>query len=752
MPLQLPNLDDRDFEQLLAETQRRIPVHTPEWTNFGLDSDPGITIVQLFAFLTENLLYRANRIPERNRLKFLQLLDQPLKPATPANGLITVNNERGPLKPLPFNQGVVVSAGSVDFLTRDPVTVLPIEAQIYYKRKILPTDPEYATYEARYEAIRVAELIEETGISTGAPAVADVKLDFYETTQLPLPTPGNPNPIVNLETDPIDRAVYIALLAPKNVAPADVRKEIANQILSIGVVPALDGEIPPLPPRSTSTRRESARNLIYEIADTAGQTEPPVARYARLDLLQQPDVLTAIGIVQVKLPDLNGLEIWSFSEPLDEGTGDFPPKLEDDQVLARLVTWIRLRLPTIEEAGPSQTSSENGSRLTWVGINSSRVTQAVPIFNELLGQGSGEPDQAFQLANTPVISASIQVVVEDENGNGHLWRLTDDLLAARPDDEIFTLDPGSGLISFGDGLRGSRPQLGRRILTSYQYGGGLQGNVGIGAINASQDVRLQGGYRISNPIPTSGGALGESVAESERNIPRILQHRDRVVTVQDFEDVVKRTPGVDVGRVDVLPLFLPSRPDKDASGVVTVMPIPKFDPIRPLWPTPDRLFLRRICDHLEPRRLVTTEIYVRGPTYVPVYISVGIQVRAGHFPDVVRQTIKKRLRGYLSALPLGGPEGKGWPLNKRLVRKDLEAVVTRVPGVDFVNSLQLGLKTPQDGPEYYDLVGLELPMLVGLSVREGEAEPIDAVFAPTPPDIDPTSAKLVPVPVIRAKC
>ena len=74
MPLTLPVLDDRNYEQLLNEAKQRIPVHTPEWTNFNVESDPGITMVQLFAFLTDSLLYRANRIPERNRLKFLQLL------------------------------------------------------------------------------------------------------------------------------------------------------------------------------------------------------------------------------------------------------------------------------------------------------------------------------------------------------------------------------------------------------------------------------------------------------------------------------------------------------------------------------------------------------------------------------------------------------------------------------------------------------------------------------------------------------
>src|SRR5207302_5390410 len=102
MPLQLPVLDDRTFEQLLEEAKRRIPVHTPEWTNFGMESDPGLTIVQLFAFLTDNLLYRANRIPERNQLKFLQLLGVSLRPAAPADGLITISNERGPVEALPL--------------------------------------------------------------------------------------------------------------------------------------------------------------------------------------------------------------------------------------------------------------------------------------------------------------------------------------------------------------------------------------------------------------------------------------------------------------------------------------------------------------------------------------------------------------------------------------------------------------------------------------------------------------------------
>ena len=61
MPLPDIQLDDRRFEELFKDAQRRIPRYTPEWTDLN-DSDPGITLVQLFAWLAEMLLYRLNRV------------------------------------------------------------------------------------------------------------------------------------------------------------------------------------------------------------------------------------------------------------------------------------------------------------------------------------------------------------------------------------------------------------------------------------------------------------------------------------------------------------------------------------------------------------------------------------------------------------------------------------------------------------------------------------------------------------------
>ena len=74
MPIKLPNLDDRTFADLVQEAQALIPVYAPEWTNHN-ESDPGITLTELFAYLSEILMYRLNRVTDANVSAFLKLID-----------------------------------------------------------------------------------------------------------------------------------------------------------------------------------------------------------------------------------------------------------------------------------------------------------------------------------------------------------------------------------------------------------------------------------------------------------------------------------------------------------------------------------------------------------------------------------------------------------------------------------------------------------------------------------------------------
>src|SRR5688572_26811934 len=173
MPLQIPTLDDRRYRELVDEALARIPVHTPEWTNFN-EADPGVTLIELFAFLTENLLYRSNQIPERNRRKFLQLLGIGLQPASSARGLVTFANDRGPLETVTLPRDLEVRAGQVPFRTVQGLDVLPIEAQIFYKRE-LENPPQ--RLRDHYQQLYASFL--------GSESNAQARL--YETASFPLP-------------------------------------------------------------------------------------------------------------------------------------------------------------------------------------------------------------------------------------------------------------------------------------------------------------------------------------------------------------------------------------------------------------------------------------------------------------------------------------------------------------------------------------------------------------------------------------
>ena len=73
MALPAPNLDDRTFQDIVDEAKRLIPRYTPEWTNHNL-SDPGVALIELFAWMSETVLYRLNQVPDKLFVHFLNLV------------------------------------------------------------------------------------------------------------------------------------------------------------------------------------------------------------------------------------------------------------------------------------------------------------------------------------------------------------------------------------------------------------------------------------------------------------------------------------------------------------------------------------------------------------------------------------------------------------------------------------------------------------------------------------------------------
>ncbi|MFF2205293.1 putative baseplate assembly protein [Streptomyces sp. NPDC058145] len=132
MALPSPNLDDRRFQQLVDEAKRYVQQRAPEWTDHNV-SDPGVTLIETFAYLVDQLLYRLNRVPDKNYTAFLDLLDIRLFPPAAAGAEVDfwLSAPQPDTVVLPAGTEVTTVRGESDepvvFATTDELRVVPSE-------------------------------------------------------------------------------------------------------------------------------------------------------------------------------------------------------------------------------------------------------------------------------------------------------------------------------------------------------------------------------------------------------------------------------------------------------------------------------------------------------------------------------------------------------------------------------------------------------------------------------------------------
>ncbi len=740
MPIRPPSLDDRSFDDLVSELLARIPAHTPEWTD-PRPGDPGRTVLELFAWLTDTLLYRVNLSPEKQRLAFLQLLGIPLKPALAAQGLICLeltspsDTQSYRLRPLARLKG------PVDFETCDELTVLPLNLQVYVKQKLSVS-----------ETARYAEVVQ--GLSRIYNLTASQQAAPYFTT--PIFSGGRPEAGgFSAASRTVDGCFWLALLASSQENQAAHNQAVRRALdgasdgrallLNIGVVPTLA-----LPSDFADFGSRQQVPHVWEIS--TGRQFRGEPEYLPLTVVQDSsNRLLHQGIVRLALPTSGQIgvpdnDVRSF---VQAGVGSHPPRLDFPETATRLVAWIRLRPLPAESlrgvAGSNPTLPDLS--LSWLGINAVAVDQRQTIQGRvLLGQSSGQADQEISLPGQSVQAESLAIEVEASGGVFQPWQRIEDLALAGRDAAVYSLDSEAGAIRFGDGLRGRIPEINSRIrVAQMRSGGGRAGNLPPGALTAisaqdGQGLRLSSQFKVLQALPLIGGEDAETLEAAERRIPDLFRHRDRAVTESDYRQLAGETPGVRLGRVELLPRFKPQQRRSPVPGVVSVLVLPQADAIQPPNPRPDRPTLERVHAWLDQRRPLATELYVIGCEYVALGLSVGVEVQNGFGQDGVLQAVKEALQRFLWPLVPGGLQGEGWPLGRSIQERELEVVVSRVPGVEGVTGLRLFLQDQADH-RWRELLGTDaqpaslrlevwqLPELLAVVVANGAPS---AVLDPQP--------------------
>ncbi|GLY29479.1 putative baseplate assembly protein [Kineosporia sp. NBRC 101731] len=143
MPLPVPTLDDRRFQDFVDEAKRAIPRHCPEWTNHNLN-DPGVALIELFAWMSEQVIYRLNQVPDRLYLQFLNLLGiEPFAPGVASTDLtFWLSDVLDHEVRVPAGSQVATMAGTGDAVVFSTVRELVITPPVLAHTLSVTADPD----------------------------------------------------------------------------------------------------------------------------------------------------------------------------------------------------------------------------------------------------------------------------------------------------------------------------------------------------------------------------------------------------------------------------------------------------------------------------------------------------------------------------------------------------------------------------------------------------------------------------------
>jgi len=635
--LPMPDLDDRRFQDLVDEAKRRIPTYCPEWTDHNV-SDPGVTLIELFAGMVETLIYRLNRVPEKNYIAFMNLIGLRLMPPEPARIDLTFWLSAPAMAPVTIPGGTELETG---WRAEDVNGGAPSPGA--NKRPgWQPVDEpvRFSTNDAF-----VIRPPETRACMTSADGV-----DFADRTR----------------SNAVGAAAFAAF--PNAPQPGDAlyvcdANDLSNHVLRISVrVNPVDGigvkpEHPPI-------AWEAWCGSGWQSCERENDTTKALNTDGTLTLFLPPGMKPRI---------LGGV------------TG----------------YWIRCRhLPATPEISGYKTSPQI-RQIQCAAIGATvAASHATIITNELLGVSNGGPGQVFRFEYRPILGprlANEYIEVQRPGSSDWVaWQERTDFYDSRPSDTHYVIDDVSGEVRFGPLIRepsgverqyGARPPEGSRIrMRRYRHGGGA---LTVGA-RREWFLRSTVAYvdRVTNRFPSQGGRDAETIEHAMLRAPRELRLSERAVTATDFETLALRASRQVYRAACVMPGAIQpgTRPNP-----VRVLIVPRIDKPDDLI-APEALALgplaAEVKAYLDQRRLLTTVLQIEEPRYIRVHVVATLRVAPGVSPVAVRDAALARLYHFLNPMS-GGHDGDGWPFGRDLFLTDVYAQLQAVAGVALIERIVL---------------------------------------------------------------
>ncbi len=545
MPLPLRNLDDRRWADLVEEGRTLLPLFArrePRWTDHNIH-DPGVTLIELFAWLAEMDIHQLSRVPEHHRRKFLALIGYSPRPPQAARTLLSFQLKDG-ASPLALPAGVEVETpplAGLDprFRTLKGLTAVPLAIGAVLvddghglhdrTRQVgegLPTpvfgedpwpDPDKGR-PAFYLGLRaplpsgvpVTFYLRFAGPGTGEETRQRLWQEarrLQAACQRPPPAPCTPEP-------PPDECCRELEGGAEEGRPGSIPASAARQ--------PVDDRLPP----------HHSAQIVWEIYASDAAPTPGEGRWQPAgEVVDDTRCLTLDGAVQITLPDAlvpRPLQQGPVRQPLYylrcrflAGQYDAPPTLVDllpnsteaEQAFPAGQWELAIAAGVQPDGPPPQPGQTTRLRIHWKEAGTATalsfepgapdlpdvtvLAYTAPTYSqpgkltlelEALGTGQGRPHQVFHLLETKIQGGSLRLFTLEQKEAGaeettwREWAERADLDASSRTDLHFTLDADTGEITAGSGDRGRLFPPGATVLASYRATVARLGNLDRGKI------------------------------------------------------------------------------------------------------------------------------------------------------------------------------------------------------------------------------------------------------------------------------
>lgn len=641
MTLPSPNLDDLRFQRdLVDQARKRIINYNPEWTEYNL-SDPGITLIELFAWMTELTVYRLNRVPEKNYIKFLEMLGLQLKSASSAHTELTFwLSANLPLNP-DDDQTVIVSEG---FEVRSELTDEEVLFTTTRSLEIFPPLLEHVRKDDEFNKNYLARM----GIESFLP--------FNERT----PQRGD--------------TFYLGFNAANNISGHILQLDFKSE-----------------PTEAVGIRRDDPP-WVWECLTRDGvwQEVQPSKYEGEKDttggLNNEDGHLVLYLPLSTEPGNLYGLNAFWLRCRIEQrhplqGMYSESPRVKNISAFSLGATVPAMHSISIHAEHLGVSDGEPGQTFT---------LQNAPV----LALQEGETLEVEELRQ----DEAVYVPWKEVDGFSKSTLFDRHFMLSTGTGSLHfgpsVRQPDGTVVQYG-----RIPENGRNLRFSrYRYGGGVTGNLPAGSLT-TMGSSLAYISRVSNLVRASGGRDQETLDELKLRAQRELQAQRRAVTAQDYEQFTLSDSSY--SRPVARAHCLPPQSSQEAAGTVSVLVVPAVKEdilagsLASLHLVDD--LRNEIRTHLDQYRLITTSLNIREPRYTGVQVKARIVPQDFTRPDEVIRQVRAELGRFLTPLALdedrpllhADEKWDGWQFGRDLFTAEVISLIQQVPSVKFVLEVEL---------------------------------------------------------------